>query len=339
MLMVETLCCPCRGDSLLRLGLMKHQGRFMILLIWILRTHLLIPSLTCRFFLYTFPDDGAELFIKADLFVPLGEVDSKLLYFLNFALDNGMSIIPEYVALCIPLTYILCYFYCVCVVEIGFGAGVFIDVDKEAALRLKTPENSTLATYGRISRDDFKKIINKKDLFLICAAIAGGLTAESASVFISLPPGEIADVADKFIPKLVIGGIDAIVKKEIQIGNTTARMGREMKDVDRLRLESSIAHDSHRALRMLTGCGDDVLPDGFDPDCTVDAKGFACAKLSQISIDAGGLKDLAEKTLGKLVVPNYKERGLNPGFFDEIAQPLLVLDDRLPGISDLAGKR
>ncbi len=216
---------------------------------------------------------------------------------------------------------------------------MFIDIDKKVALRLKAPEDSRLATYGRISRDDFKKIINKKDLFLICAAFAGGLTAESAIVGISLPAGEIADVGNKFIPKLVIGGIDAIVKKEIQIGSTTARMGREMKDVDRLRLESSIAHDSHRALRMLTGCGDDVLPGGFDPDCTVDAKGFACAKLSQISIDADGLKDLVEKTLGKLVVPNYKEGGLDPGFFDEIAQPLLVLDDRLPGISDLAGKR
>ncbi len=239
----------------------------------------------------------------------------------------------------IPLTIILRFFYCVCVVDIGFGAGVFIDIDKKLALRLKSPEDSRLATYGRISRDDFKKIINKKDLFLICAAVAGGLTAKSASAFISLPPGEIANVADKFIPKLVIGGIDAIVKKEIKIGSTTARTGREMKDVDRLRLESSIAPDSHRALRMLTGCGDDVLPDGFDPSCEVDASGFACAKLTQISIDAGGLKDLVEKTLGKLVVPNYKERRLDPGFFDEIAQPLLVLDDRLPGISDLAGKR
>lgn len=239
----------------------------------------------------------------------------------------------------IPVAYILFFFYYACVVNIGFGAGVFIDIDKKIALRLKTPEDHRLATYGRISRDDFKKIINKKDLFLICASVAGGLTADSAAVFISLPPGKIADVADKFIPKLVIGSIDAIMKKEITVGSTSTRRGRDMKNADRIRLESSIASDSHRALRMLTGCGDDVLPDGFDPSCEVDAKGFACAKLSQISIDAGGLKELVQKTLGKLVVPKYKERGLDPGFFDEIAQPLLMLDDRLPGISDLAGKR
>lgn len=280
------------------------------------------------------------MFIKADLLVPIREVDSRLLYFLSFALTDGTPFILEFIARKIQyLPHSLIILFLLVLVNIGFGAGVFIDIDKEVALRLKTPEDSSRVTYGRISRDDFKKIINKKDLFLICAAIAGGLTADSAAVFISLPPGEVADVADKFIPKLVIGGIDAIVKKEIKIGSTSARMGREMKAVDRLRLESSIASDSHRALRMLTGCGDDVLPDGFDPSCEVDMKGFACAKLSQISIDAGGLKELVEKTLGKLVVPKYKERGLNPGFFDEIAQPLLVLDDRLPGISDLAGKR
>ena len=43
------------------------------------------------------------MFIKADLLVALGKVDSKLLYFLDFVLANGTSIIPEYVALCIFL--------------------------------------------------------------------------------------------------------------------------------------------------------------------------------------------------------------------------------------------
>jgi hypothetical protein len=223
------------------------------------------------------------------------------------------------------------------VVNIGFGAGVTIDVDKEIALRLKEPEDSSDVTYGRISRDDFKKITNKKDLFQICAAVAGGLTAESATVSIAL--AEEGSVADKFIPKLVIGGIDAIVQKEISIGATSKRRGRKMKDADRRKLESSIAPDSHRALRMLSGCVDDVLPDGFGPTCEVVEGGFACAKLTEIAIDADGIEELVDNTLGKLVVPNYKESGLDPGYFDEIAQPLLILDDRLPGISDLAGKR
>lgn len=230
-------------------------------------------------------------------------------------------------------------FVCICTVDIGFGAGVTIDVDKEVALRLKEPEDPRRITYGRISRDDFKKIINKKDLFLICAAVAGGLTSDKASVGISLPDGKIAEIADKFIPKLVIGGIDAIVKKEVIIGNTSKRKGRKMKEADRRRLEGSIAPDSHRALRMLSSCVDDVLPDGFDPSCLVSKNGFACAKLSNIEIDADGLEQLVDKTLGKLVVPDYKKNGLKPGFFDEIANPLLILDDRLPGISDLAKKR
>ena len=112
-----------------------------------------------------------------------------------------------------------------------------------------------------------------------------------------------------------------------------------MKDVDRRKLERSIAPDSHRALRMLSGCVNDVLPDGFGPTCEVLPGGFACAKLEEIAIDADGIEELVDNTLGKLVVPNYKENGLDPGYFDEIAQPLLILDDRLPGISDLAGKR
>jgi hypothetical protein len=83
--------------------------------------------------------------------------------------------------------------------------------------RPKPCVNSTLASNGRISHDNFKKIVNKQDLFQICAAAAaaaGALMAENAGVGIS--SGVAA--ADKFIPKLDIGSMDAIVKKEISIG-------------------------------------------------------------------------------------------------------------------------
>ena len=182
------------------------------------------------------------------------------------------------------------------------------------------------------------KIINKKDLFQICAAAAGGLTADGAAVGISLE-GDIGEVANKFmIPKLVIGRIDAIVKKEINIGSTSKRRGRRMKEADRRRLEDSIAPDSHRALRMLTGCVGEVLPDDFGPNCELELNEFACAKLTNITIDATGLKDLVVGVLGKLVVPDYAAKNLTPGYFDKVAEPLLVLNDRMPGISDLAGK-
>lgn len=197
-------------------------------------------------------------------------------------------------------------------------------------------ETSNSWTHGRLSRGDFNKIINKKDLFQICAAASGGLVAEGASVGIALP-GEIGDVANKFIPKLVIDRIDAIVKKEVNIGSTAVKPGRKMYEADRRRLEGSITTDSHRALRML--CGKDVLPNGFNPDCQEQKNGYACAKLSNIDIDMGELKNMIDKVIGKLVVPDYKSQGLSPGYFDEIGSKLLILDDRLPGISDLAQRR
>jgi hypothetical protein len=366
------------------------------------------------FFLYTFPDsNSSELFVKADLEIPLGNITAKLLYFLDLELNNGKLVnITEYY-----LFYSIIRAHAdqsppsiaLCIVTVGFGAGVFIDIDKEAALRLKpkptpgaatkptsptgngkpthrpsqrptsrptsrrptsrkptsrrptsikptakatpqastttTPlpatcssessETATLLTHGRISRDDFKKIVNKKDLFQICATAAGGLIAEGASVGISLPPED--NVVNKFIPKLVIDRIDAIVKKDVNIGSTSVKPGRKMYETDRRRLEGLIGTDSHRALRML--CETDALPEGFRPVCPVQDNGYACAKLSNIDIDMGELKNMVDNVLGKLVVPNYKSNGLSPGYFDEIGSKLLILDDQLPGVSDLAGRR
>lgn len=50
------------------------------------------------FFLYTFPDsNSSELFVKADLEIPLGNIDAKLLYFLDLELNNGKLVnITEY---------------------------------------------------------------------------------------------------------------------------------------------------------------------------------------------------------------------------------------------------
>lgn len=42
------------------------------------------------FFLYTFPDsNSSEIFVKADLEIPLGDIDAKLLYFLDLQLKDG----------------------------------------------------------------------------------------------------------------------------------------------------------------------------------------------------------------------------------------------------------
>ncbi len=101
MLVVGNPCCQFHGNLLWRLALMKPRGMCIKLFLLDPFNYLLIFSSTCRFFVYTFPVDEAEIFIKADLRVALGNVDSKLLYFLDFALANGTSIIPEHVVFCI----------------------------------------------------------------------------------------------------------------------------------------------------------------------------------------------------------------------------------------------
>lgn len=98
------------------------------------------------FFIYTHPSEGSELSITADFYLNVAEIDAKLLYFLNLYMENAV---------------------------IEFGAGIFVDIDKEAALGKADGVNSLL--YGRVTRDIFRnKIKNKKNLFQICAAAAAG---------------------------------------------------------------------------------------------------------------------------------------------------------------------
>jgi len=227
----------------------------------------LLTALSCQthsFFVYTFPeDDQSELFIKADFFTSITELDARLLYFLNVNLDA---------------------------IDIQFGAGMFVDLDKAAALRLKKPEDRNSPNYGRLTRGELRKIPSKKDLFQLCVAAAAGLTVSEASVGLNIPIPEFEDVA-KFIPSLVIAknnsavkAIDAIIKKEIKIASSSKRRGRALAEEDRRRLQESIPPDAHRALRML--CGEEVL-DRLTITCDVNttAGEFACAKLADIKLD------------------------------------------------------
>lgn len=84
------------------------------------------------FFLYTHPGEESELFIKADFTTPSIDVDAKLLYFLNLEMENA---------------------------EIEFGGGVFVDIDKEAALRVEDDEFPNLGT-----SEPTKQVI-----FLLCS--------------------------------------------------------------------------------------------------------------------------------------------------------------------------
>jgi hypothetical protein len=94
------------------------------------------------FFIYTFPKQGSELFVKADFTLPIPYVDAKLLYFLNLGFENF---------------------------DIAFGAGIFLDIDKEHGMR--ETDNPNSVRYGRLTLDDIQnRVPDKKDLFVICAA-------------------------------------------------------------------------------------------------------------------------------------------------------------------------
>ena len=233
----------------------------------------------------------------------------------------------------------------------GFGAGVFIDIDKAKAMR--KDDNTTSVRYGRLSRDDLRKIPVKKDLFQISATAAGGITVDDATMALEIPSESFTEI-NKWIPKLNIGlspgvnAVDAIVKKTITVGSPTPSPSSRRLDqtthtptsrtivgglyeADLRRLERTIPSDAHRALKML--CEDTVLPGSFDPEanCPVEKGGFACARLADIRLDAEKIVKLIEPILKKIV--NGKD-----GAFDEIIIPMLFLNDPVPGVSELTGK-
>lgn len=128
-------------------------------------------------------------------------------------------------------------------------------------------------------------------------------------------------------------GIEAIIKKEVGIAKTSSSRGRSLLEADRRRLDESIPHDAHRGLRMLSSdCSQGLLD--LDIDCVVDtsANEFFCAQMLDIRLDANKLVELVEPIVGELVNDD------NTGTFDKVAQPLLELEKRLPGVSDIAGR-
>jgi hypothetical protein len=257
---------------------------------------------TDGFFLYTFPGEGSEFQIVADLELDLNSIDATLLYFLNLELKK---------------------------IRIEFGAGIFIDIDKEKATRKTDDMNSV--RYGRISRDDIRKIPVKKDLFQIVAAAAATLDVDTFKASLDIPIDGLEAVKE-WIPTLT-GSIEAIVKKEIAIGSTSKTKGRRMKESDRAMLESRISPLDHRGLRILR-TNDDAIPSS--ENCPVDTERgeFACVRVTSIELDVGKVKDAVKPILEKFVNPPN-----NDGLFDQVAVPLLVLDKELPGLSDIAGKK
>ena len=267
------------------------------------------------FFIYTFPEDKAEFFIQANAnLLDQANIDATLLYFLDFELNNT---------------------------NIEFGAGFFVDIDKERALGMPHDSDDVeTVNYGRLTRDMIvNKVPRKKDIFSICAKAAAAFTVDTAAVALDNPiPGTAFDDVIEWIPSLVLGNgesnaLEIVVKKEISLSSTSQREGRGISAIDQRRLDSSIPMDTHRGLRMLkSDCDEDVL--GLSYSCPIDEdeNELFCAQLADIELDADKIKDLVSPIVNKIANENKS------GTFDEIVKPLLPLREPLPGISDVAGK-
>ena len=78
---------------------------------------------TDGFFIYTFPDQSDEFAIRADFSLEVDKVRATLLFFLALELNE---------------------------IEIEFGAGIFVGLDKESALRMRDPDDRNSVQFGRI---------------------------------------------------------------------------------------------------------------------------------------------------------------------------------------------
>ena len=118
------------------------------------------------------------------------------------------------------------------------------------------------------------------------------------------------------------------------MSKTTKRKGRSLLEADRRRLDASIPHDAHQGLRMLRSDCSQELSKLNTITCPVDttAGEFFCAQVNDVQLDASTIKDLIKPIIEPLVNQD------KTGTFDKIAQPLLPLDQPIPGVSDIAGR-
>lgn len=194
-----------------------------------------------------------------------------------------------------------------------FGAGLFVDIDKAAALQLREPEDPSSPYYGRITRGMFSRMTRpgKKALFQVTAEAAASLDVASAAVSVDSPVAALRP----WIPSLQIGRVQAKVGKTIAISSTSTRRGRAMSEVSRRRLESWIPADAHRGLRMLR---QRELLLGVEELCGTQSVGLnACAVMEDIQLDLGKIGEMIVPIISKIVNAN------DDGPFDQVAKPLL----------------
>jgi hypothetical protein len=149
----------------------------------------------------------------------------------------------------------------------------------------------------------------------------------------------------KWIPKLT-AKMYSQARKEVGLLNRR----RQLYSMDSSESPSHLSlavHADHRAypfFRSLgtsdTACDDDILCQDFKfPLCEVDttAGEVFCAKIYDLTLDMQAIVDALAPTLKKIVSVNDEDEA---GYLDKVVDPaLLVLDERLPGISDILKKK
>ncbi|EJK50116.1 hypothetical protein THAOC_30946, partial [Thalassiosira oceanica] len=261
------------------------------------------------FFIYTWPDEESEFFISADFNLPNLNLSAELLRFLKVNTTNT---------------------------DIYFGAGIFVDISKEAATG-KSDDAPGSIRHGRLTREMLSRMPVKRDLFQICAAAAGVLKVEEGAISLNTDNANISD----WLPTLTLGdpdsgilAIEAIARKEVTVGRTSTRRGRSLKDSDRRRLWQSTPDGAHIGQRLL--CAEDLVETMNAGNLTCEFGNETeevCVKLGKVTLDVEKIQDQVSPIISKLV------NSQATGAFDEIAKPLSELEKRLPGVSDLTSKK
>ncbi|GAX18396.1 hypothetical protein FisN_2Lh003 [Fistulifera solaris] len=262
------------------------------------------------FFLFTFPDDGPEITIEAGLSIVGFTLDATLL-FLKGSLSNGNLVV---------------------------AVGLSVDMDKGNALRLKSGENATDPQYGRLTRDSFRKITKISDLFVPGAT--AGATVEIPDVRFQvsvelLGGSSLAQEVVAYIPQLT-AEIYAQARKVLSTDDSPARRLKFEAARRSLGVHPALAgHDAAPLSRSLSFSDEfALLADDFVfEECPIEADSTFCARVSQLNLDMSKIRDLVEPVL--VEITNKDETG----FLDKMVRPLIILEERLPGISDIMNKK